>query len=110
MPREIPLAHPGEILLEDFLKPLGISQYALAKAINVPPVGSTKSSTGCAASRPIRPCAWRHSSARTRKAGSTCKATTTPKPPARPYGTPWRASAASSLPMSEPTIWLSSGA
>ncbi|HAS51907.1 MAG TPA: addiction module antidote protein, HigA family [Gammaproteobacteria bacterium] len=29
--------HPGEHLLEDFLKPLGLSQYALAKAINVPP-------------------------------------------------------------------------
>lgn len=29
--------HPGEILLEDFLKPLGLSQYALAKAIAVPP-------------------------------------------------------------------------
>lgn len=28
--------HPGEILLEDFLKPLKISQYALAKAISVP--------------------------------------------------------------------------
>lgn len=37
MKREIPLAHPGEILLEDWLKPLGISQYALAKAIDVPP-------------------------------------------------------------------------
>ena len=36
MPREIPLSHPGEILLEDWLKPLGISQYALAKAIAVP--------------------------------------------------------------------------
>lgn len=35
--REIPLAHPGEILLEDWLKPLNISQYALAKAIDVPP-------------------------------------------------------------------------
>lgn len=35
--REIPLAHPGEILSEDFLKPMGISQYALAKAIGVPP-------------------------------------------------------------------------
>ncbi|NLB30656.1 MAG: HigA family addiction module antidote protein [Alcaligenaceae bacterium] len=34
--REIPLSHPGEILLEDWLKPLGISQYALAKAIDVP--------------------------------------------------------------------------
>lgn len=37
MAREIPLAHPGEILLEEWLNPLGISQYALAKAISVPP-------------------------------------------------------------------------
>lgn len=34
--REIALVHPGEILLEDWLKPLEISQYALAKAIEVP--------------------------------------------------------------------------
>ncbi len=37
MAREVPLATPGEILNEDWLKPLGISQYALAKAIGVPP-------------------------------------------------------------------------
>lgn len=36
MTREVPLIHPGEILLKDWLEPLGISQYALAKAINVP--------------------------------------------------------------------------
>ena len=29
--------HPGEILNDEFLKPLGISQYRPAKAINVPP-------------------------------------------------------------------------
>ena len=29
--------HPGEILLEDFMKPLGISQYRLAKATRVYP-------------------------------------------------------------------------
>lgn len=29
--------HPGEILLEEFLKPLEISQYRLAKDIAVPP-------------------------------------------------------------------------
>ena len=29
--------HPGEILLEEFLRPLGISQYRLAQAIGVPP-------------------------------------------------------------------------
>lgn len=29
--------HPGEILLEEFLKPMAISQYRLAKDISVPP-------------------------------------------------------------------------
>lgn len=29
--------HPGEILLEEFLVPLGISQYRLASDITVPP-------------------------------------------------------------------------
>jgi len=29
--------HPGEILLEEFLKPMGISQYRLARDIHVPP-------------------------------------------------------------------------
>ena len=29
-------AHPGEILLEEFLKPLAVSQYRLAKEIGVP--------------------------------------------------------------------------
>jgi addiction module HigA family antidote len=28
--------HPGEILLEEFLKPMGISQYRIAKDISVP--------------------------------------------------------------------------
>ncbi|MDF3837320.1 HigA family addiction module antitoxin [Cupriavidus basilensis] len=37
MAREVPLATPGEILQIDWLEPLGISQYALAKAIDVPP-------------------------------------------------------------------------
>jgi addiction module HigA family antidote len=34
--RKIPLIHPGEILLEEYLKPLGLSQYRLAKDITVP--------------------------------------------------------------------------
>ena len=32
----LPPIHPGEILLEEFLKPLGITQYRLAKEIGVP--------------------------------------------------------------------------
>ncbi len=35
--KKIPPIHPGEILMEEFLKPFGISQYRLAKDINVPP-------------------------------------------------------------------------
>ena len=34
---KIPPVHPGEILLEDFLKPMGISQYRLAKEMKVYP-------------------------------------------------------------------------
>ena len=34
---KIPPIHPGEILLEEFLEPLGLSQYRLAKDISVPP-------------------------------------------------------------------------
>ena len=33
--RAVPYPHPGEILHEEFLSPLGISQYRLAKAIDV---------------------------------------------------------------------------
>ena len=35
--KEYPPIHPGEILLEEFLKPMGISQYRVAKDIGVPP-------------------------------------------------------------------------
>jgi addiction module HigA family antidote len=34
--RTMPPIHPGEILLEDFLKPMGMTQYRLAKSIGVP--------------------------------------------------------------------------
>ncbi len=37
MTRKLAPVHPGEILLEDFLRPLGLSQYRLAKALSVPP-------------------------------------------------------------------------
>jgi len=33
----LPNPHPGDILLEDFLKPMTLSQNALARAVNVPP-------------------------------------------------------------------------
>jgi len=35
--RRLSPIHPGEILMEEFLKPMGISQYRLAKDVHVPP-------------------------------------------------------------------------
>jgi addiction module HigA family antidote len=35
--KKIPPIHPGEILLEEFLEPMGISQYRLSKDISVSP-------------------------------------------------------------------------
>ncbi len=35
--KKLPNVHPGEVLLEEFLTPLGISQNALARAAGVPP-------------------------------------------------------------------------
>lgn len=34
---KLPPVHPGEILLLEFIQPLGVSQYRLAKDISVPP-------------------------------------------------------------------------
>ncbi|MCP4237201.1 MAG: HigA family addiction module antidote protein [Aestuariibacter sp.] len=36
MENRLPPIHPGEVLLEDFMKPLGLSQYRVAKDIGVP--------------------------------------------------------------------------
>ena len=40
--RDFPPIHPGEILLEEFLKPMGISQYRLAQDIGVPAMRISK--------------------------------------------------------------------
>lgn len=37
MAAKLPPVHPGEVLLEEFLGPHGLSQYRLAKDISVPP-------------------------------------------------------------------------
>jgi addiction module HigA family antidote len=35
--KKLPPVHPGEVLMEEFLAPMGITQYRLAKDIGVPP-------------------------------------------------------------------------
>lgn len=42
----LPNIHPGEILREEFLKPMGISQYRLSKAIGVPAIRINKICAG----------------------------------------------------------------
>ena len=37
MPERLPNIHPGEVLMEEFLKPLSISQNKLARELKVPP-------------------------------------------------------------------------
>ena len=37
MPRSLDPIHPGEVLREEFLQPLAMTQYRLAKETNVPP-------------------------------------------------------------------------
>jgi len=36
--KKLPPVHPGEILLHDFMEPLWLSRYALAKAVGVTPI------------------------------------------------------------------------
>ena len=36
--KKLPPVHPGEVLLEDFMKPLGLSQYRVARDIGVAPL------------------------------------------------------------------------
>ena len=37
MTERLPNIHPGEVLLEEFLEPFGLSQNQLAREIGVPP-------------------------------------------------------------------------
>lgn len=38
MKKKLQPIHPGEILIEEFLKPMGITQYQLAKGLGVPQI------------------------------------------------------------------------
>lgn len=44
--RKLKPVTPGELLLEEFLRPMGISQYRLAKEISVPPTRIAEIVTG----------------------------------------------------------------
>jgi len=61
--------HPGEVLLEEFLAPLGISQYRLAKAIGVPPRRINEIVHGQPGNSPERHCGCRELSVRRTASG-----------------------------------------
>ena len=50
--------HPGEILVEEFLKPLASASTALPKAFTCHPAGSMKLSTGCGPLPPTPHSGW----------------------------------------------------
>jgi addiction module HigA family antidote len=69
--------HPGEILLHDFMEPLGLSQYALAKAIGVTPRRVSQIVRGQRAVTADTALPSHVISARARAGGWTCRRTTT---------------------------------
>jgi hypothetical protein len=81
--------HPGVILQEEFLDPLGLSAYALAKALSVPRNRITEITHG-ERSPPIRRCGSPASSARQRTSGSDCRWRTTSKLPAPRSARGWK--------------------
>ena len=62
--------HPGEILREDFMKPLGLSVNKLALELHVP---ATRIEEIVHERRRRRRCGWRGTSRRTRSSGLTCR-------------------------------------
>jgi hypothetical protein len=55
---KLPPIHPGEILREEFMKPHGRSQNALARALNIPPRRTNEIFWKSAGSRQTPPCGW----------------------------------------------------
>ena len=81
-PQRLPPVHPGEVLNEEFLRPMQITQYRLAKAIGVDArrirsivhgQRSITAETGAAALAP--------SSGTRPRSGWACRASTTSRPP-----------------------------
>ena len=77
--RKVAPIHPGEILKEEFLGPLGLSQDRLARDTGCLPAGSTRSSEEPGRSPPIRRSGSAVISAPWSDSGWTCRRTTTSK-------------------------------
>ena len=70
--------HPGEVLLEDFIKPLSLTQYRVALDIGVAPLRISQIvHVASVPSQPTRLCGWRATLARPPGSGYGCKPATT---------------------------------
>jgi plasmid maintenance system antidote protein VapI len=69
MGHKLPPPHPGDVLLEEFLLQMGMSQYRLAKSIGVSPPRVNQIATVSVASARTRRCGWRGSSGPRRNSG-----------------------------------------
>ena len=81
--RKIKLTHPGMILREEFMESVGLTAYALAKALGVPLPRVKTSYAGSARSRRKWRCCSQRISALPMAIGSICRRTSTWKKPRR---------------------------
>jgi hypothetical protein len=72
-----PPVHPGEVLLEEFLEPMGLSQNQLALALRVPARRINEIVIASAALPPTPCCGWRAILGCLRNSGWDCRWTTT---------------------------------
>jgi addiction module HigA family antidote len=91
MAREIAPVSPGEMLQEEFLIPLGLSQYALAKAIGVPPRRINEIVHGTRAVTADTTCACAAISVCRMVGGCACRPSSTPNGRGNPWRRCWRA-------------------
>lgn len=83
--------HPGEVLLEEFLTPLGLSQNKLALSVGVSPRRINEIVSGSVASLRRRRYAWHGTSTRSRSSGSVFRLTTTRTLPPTSWAGAWNA-------------------
>jgi hypothetical protein len=59
MDKSLSPIHPGEILLEDFMKPLGLTKYRLAQSLGITPIHISQIVNWKVLLAWIQPCVWR---------------------------------------------------
>jgi hypothetical protein len=109
MTKKLDPVSPGEMLLEEFLKPLSMSKYRLAKEINVPAQRIGEIIAGAAPSRRTLTCACAGSSDSQTAGGCACRRTTTRRLRADRSPRPWLRSSRGPRPQRTMVQWRKGG-